>query len=110
MTPSTIRRVHFIQFNARMNTLSATPLFPKYGTALLAAIMREKGYETRMFLENVSDFSFESLTDCDCICLPVYAPALTKVREFSLRVKREKPELPVIAGGPQAALYTETLM
>jgi hypothetical protein len=110
MTPSTISRVHFIEFNARMNTLSATPFFPKYGTALLAAIMHEKGYETRMFLENVSDFSFERLTDCDCICLPVYAPALTKVRNFTLRVKRERTGIPVITGGPQAALYPDTVL
>jgi hypothetical protein len=105
-----IRRIHFVELNARINTLSMTPLFPKYGTALLAAIMRERGYEVRMFLEGVSDMRFEALSNCDAMCLPVYAPALNKVRELAQRMRRERPGVPIITGGPHVCCFTSDVM
>ncbi len=63
--PKPIKRIHFIEYNARINTLALSPLFPKYGTPLLAAIMKEKGYDVSVFLEGVSDMSFGMLSECD---------------------------------------------
>lgn len=108
--PSPIRRIHFVELNARINTLAMTPLFPKYGTPLLASIMRERGYDVRMFLEGVSDLRLETLARCDALCLPVYAPALNKVRELARRVRRARPDVPIITGGPHVCCFTDDVM
>jgi hypothetical protein len=105
-----IRRIHFVELNARINTLAVSPLFPKYGTPLLASVMRERGYDVRMFLEGVSDLRFETLARCDVLCLPVYAPALNKVRELARRMRREHPEVPIVTGGPHVCCFTEDVM
>lgn len=105
-----IKRIHFVEFNAKINTLAIRKVFPKYGTPLLATILKEKGYDVRIYLEGVSRMDFEKMTDCDLICMPVFAPAYNKVKDFSKRVFREKPHIPVIVGGPQAILYTETVL
>ena len=97
-----IRRVHFIEYNAKVGTLQMYPVFPKYGTALLASILRGRGYDARIFLEGTSDMSFERLADCDAVCFPVFAPALTKVRACAARIRRERPGIPIIAGGSGA--------
>ena len=41
MSAQTIRKIHFVEFNAKINTLMHAPVFPKYGTPLLATIMKE---------------------------------------------------------------------
>lgn len=112
MPGSRIRRIHFIEFNARINTLGSLgpPIFPKYGSLLLASLMHGKGYDVRYFLEGTSRMDFSVLSNADALCLPVFAPALNKVREFAGRVLRDKPGLPVILGGPQVCYFPETVL
>jgi len=105
-----IERIHFIEYNAKVGTLGNGAILPKYGTALLAAILRERGYQVRMFLEGVSDMSFEKITDCDLVCFPVYYPILNKVAETSARIRESKPGLTMIMGGPQACMFTESVV
>jgi len=106
-----IRRINFVELNARINTLgSLGPLFPKYGSLLLASRMNELGYQVRYFLEGISTLDFDELTDADCLCLSVFAPALNKVRAFARRVRQERPGLPVILGGPQVCFFPEALL
>ena len=112
MEVSRISRIHFAEFNAKINTLGSLgpPIFPKYGSLLLASLMRDRGYEVCYFLEGVSAMDFGALCDADVLCLPVFAPALTKVRDFCTRVLRERPGLPVILGGPQVCYFPETVL
>ena len=99
-----IKRINFVEYHAKLNTLGASPLVPKYGTPLLAAIMKEKGYDSRILLEGVSDLSFENITDCDLLCFPVYMPLMNKIKECALRVRRERPDIPIILGGPMISM------
>ncbi len=105
-----IQRVHFIEYNAKVNTLGMGMVFPKYGTPLLAAVLRDRGYDVSIFLEGVSDMSFEKLIDCDALCFPVFAPTLSKVRECAARIRRERPGLPIVMGGPQVCMYPESVL
>ena len=110
MHPGPIRRVHFVEYNANVGTLQLFQMFPKYGTALLAALLRQRGYEVRVFLEGTSDMAFEKMLDCDAVCFPVFAPALNKVRACARRFRDERPRLPIIMGGPHVCMHTETIL
>ena len=110
MKATPIKRVHFVEYNAKVDTLASGVILPKYGTPLLAAILKERGYAVRIFLEGVSDMSFERLTDCDLVCFPVYSPALNKIKECAGRMRRQRPDLPLVMGGPQVCLYPETVV
>ncbi|MEN6473403.1 MAG: radical SAM protein [Syntrophaceae bacterium] len=106
-----IKRINFIEYNAKINTLgSLVPIFPKYGSLLLASLMRDMGYEVRYFLEGISPMGFEVITDADVICLSVFAPALTKARALGRMIMQRKPGLPVIMGGPQVCYFTDTVL
>ena len=105
-----IQRVHFVEFNAKLNTLASGRLFPKYGTPLLATILARHGYDVRIHLDGVSDMRFETLSACDLVCMPLFVPAYNKVKEFCLRLREEKPHVPVIIGGPHAILYPNTVV
>jgi pyruvate-formate lyase-activating enzyme len=106
-----IKRVNFIEYNAKVNTLgSLNPMSPKYGTTVLSSLLRDKGYDVTVYLEGISIMDFDKMTDCDLICYPVFAPALNKVRESAQRVLKEKPNIPIIMGGPQVCYFPETVI
>ena len=111
MGQSAIRRINFIEFNAKINTLgSLNQLFPKYGSLLLASLMRDRGYQVRYFLEGVSTMEFDVITDADILCLTVFAPAMNKVREFAKKVLKERVGLPIIMGGPMVCYFPEKVL
>ncbi len=110
MTPGRIQRVHFVEYNAKLNTLALRQVAPKYGTPLLATILRDRGYNVQMYLEGVSDMRFEALSDCDLVCMPLFAPAYNKVKAFTRELRARKPEVPIIIGGPHAILYPDTVV
>jgi radical SAM superfamily enzyme YgiQ (UPF0313 family) len=104
----TIKKVHFIEFNAKFNTLGTIEvLFPKYGTPLLAALLRDRGYDVTLFLEGTSDMSLDRLADCDLVCFPVYVPILTKVLACAEAIRELRPDMPVIMGGAHVCFYPE---
>ncbi len=107
---TTLRRVHFVEFNANAGTLQMNQVFPKYGTPLLAAILKARGYDARIFLEGVSDMAPEKLMECDAVCFPVFAPARNKVAACVRRFRELAPHVPIIAGGPHVCLYPETVV
>jgi len=110
MTSSTIERIHFVEYNAKLNTLAMRQVAPKYGTPLLATILRDQGYAVQMFLDGVSDMSFEKLSACDLVCLPLFVPAYNKVKAFTRELRARKPDIPIIIGGPHAILYPDTVV
>ena len=105
-----IRKVNFIEFNARMSTLAMRTCFPKYGTVLLATLLRDQGLDAEIHLEGVSRMDFAEMTSCDMLCLPLFAPAYNKVRDFAQRAMKERPHIPVVIGGPHAILYPDTVV
>ena len=105
-----IGRVHFVELNAKVNTLSMVDVFPKYGTPLLATLLKQQGYDVQIFLEGVSDMSPHRIAACDLVCLPVFAPAYNKVKALAARLRARAPGLSLVTGGPQAILHPETLV
>ena len=104
----TIKKVHFIEYNAKINTLGTIEIvFPKYGTPLLAALLRDRGYDVTLFLEGTSDMSLKRMADCDLVCFPVYWPMLTKIHACAEAIREHKPDLPIIMGGPHVCFYPD---
>ena len=99
MSGKQIRRIHFIEYHAKVNTIGSGLIFPKYGTTLLAAILKERGYRSRVFLESVSEMSIEAMADCDLVCFPAYFAVMNKIRDCVETIRRLKPDLPVVLGG-----------
>lgn len=110
-TARPIQKINFVELNAKTNTLGSLDIvFPKYGTPLLASLLRDRGYDVTVYLEGVSDMSLSKMADCDAVCLPVYAPTLNKVKACADRLRASRPELPIITGGPQVCFFPDTVV
>lgn len=105
-----IKRIHFIEYNAKLNTLGAGKVFPKYGTPLLATILKDRGYDVRIYLDGVSDMRFETLAACDLVCMPLFVPAYNKVKAFTVALRAHDSSIPIIIGGPHAMLYPDSVV
>jgi len=110
MNKDIIKRINFVELNAKVNTLAIRKVFPKYGTPLLATILKEKGYEVNIYLEGVSKMNLNKIADCDLICMPVYAPAYNKVKEYAKILKEKKQDIQIIIGGPHVNLNPDTVL
>ena len=58
-----IKKINFVELNAKVNTLAIRKVFPKYGTPLLATILKEENYDVEVYLEGVSKMNFEQIID-----------------------------------------------
>lgn len=105
-----IQKIHFLEFRSKINTLVIKSIFPIYGGPLLATILKEHGYDVRMFLEGTSDMRFNTMADCDLICICLSIPAINKAKEFAHRMREERPEVPIIVGGPFVGLFPEVVL
>jgi anaerobic magnesium-protoporphyrin IX monomethyl ester cyclase len=110
MNSQSIKRINFVEFHAKLNTIEPSNLVAKYGTPLLGAIMKENGYKVKILLEGTSDLSIENITDCDLICVPVYSPLMSKIKELTFRIKENYPHIPIILGGPMLGILPLKLL
>jgi radical SAM superfamily enzyme YgiQ (UPF0313 family) len=100
-----LKRVSFIE--------SASPglhVFSKYsiarvGTVLLATILRDRGYETRVFIENIASPDWSYLENSDIVCISTLTSTAPRAYEIGKRLKRLG--IPVIMGGAHPTFMTE---
>ena len=86
---------------------------PFEGPSILAALIRGLGYPFRLF-DQRDDFDPELIrekaADCDIVGLTVWGDSFTYVRRAVQILKEERPERPVILGGPLATAVPELLL
>src|SRR6185369_15854750 len=86
---------------------------PFEGPSILAALIRGLGYPFRLF-DQRDDFDPELIrekaADCDIIGISVWGDSFTYVRQVVQILKEERPERPVILGGPLATAVPELLL
>jgi len=86
---------------------------PFEGPSILAALIRGLGYPFRLF-DQRDDFDPEHIrgkaADYDIVGISVWGDSFTYVRRAVQILKEERPERPVILGGPMATAVPELLL
>jgi len=86
---------------------------PFEGPSILAALIRGLGYPFHLF-DQREDFDPEQIrgvtSACDIIGISVWGDSFTYVRRAVQILKEERPERPVILGGPLATAVPELLL
>jgi len=86
---------------------------PFEGPSILAALIRGLGYPFRLF-DQRDDFDPENIrgmaTDYDIVGISVWGDSFSYVRHVVRILKEERPERPVILGGPLATAVPELLL
>ncbi len=104
----TIKNIYFIEPKSPgAHIFSRTPL-PRLGTILLATILKNRGYNTRVFIEDISEPDWNALEQADMI--GISSITSTAPRAYQIAEKYRALGIPVVMGGTHPTfLYEEAL-
>src|SRR5512139_2088440 len=92
-----IKRISFIEAGSPgLHFFSKFPI-PRLGTVLLSAILRERGYEVKAFIENVAEPDWSFIESSDLVCISTITSTAVKAYRMAKRLKAL--DIPVIIGG-----------
>jgi radical SAM superfamily enzyme YgiQ (UPF0313 family) len=78
---------------------------PRLGTILLSTLLRQKGYLTKVFIEDISEPDWDELKKADLI--GISSITSTAPRAFQLAGKFRALGIPVVMGGPHSTFLPE---
>jgi radical SAM superfamily enzyme YgiQ (UPF0313 family) len=100
-----MKNIYFIEAKSPgAHIFSRTP-FPRLGTILLATILKNKGYNTKVFIEDLSPPDWGLLEDADLICISSITS--TAPRAYQIAEKFSRQGIPVVMGGPHSTFMPE---
>ena len=100
-----IKRIAFIEPNTPGRHVFSKIRIPRLGALLLATIMRNRGYETRVFLEDLAPLDWSWIENSDLLC--VSAITSTAQRSYGITGRFKKLGMPVVMGGAHPSFLPE---
>lgn len=98
-----INNIYFIEAKSPgANIFSKFPM-PRLGSILLATILKNKGYNTKVFIEDIAKLgrkSWKILKNADIICISSITD--TALRAFQIAERFKELGIPVVMGGPHS--------
>lgn len=89
---------------------------PSIGIAYMAAVLREKGYETEIIDAYVSGYTLTKIlelikkSNCDILGLSVLTPSVEVVYEISQTVRKLLPDIKIVMGNLHASLFSDEML
>ena len=102
-----VEKVAFISAELPYWNLVTHAVFPEYGMPLVATIVRNLGYEVRVFVEHIGPIKWDQVMDADVVCFHAFSSTMPKTIDYIQRIKAERPDVPIIIGGTHASVMAE---
>ncbi|RJQ50829.1 MAG: radical SAM protein [Nitrospiraceae bacterium] len=100
-----MKRISFIEAGAPgLHVFSKFPV-ARVGTVLLSTILKEKGYEVKAFIEDVSTPDWKYIESSDIVCISTLTS--TSIRAYSIGQKLKARGIVVIMGGAHPTFMPE---
>jgi radical SAM superfamily enzyme YgiQ (UPF0313 family) len=92
-----MKNIYFIETKSPGAHIFSRTALPRLGTILLATILKEKGYNARVFIEDISSLDWKLLEDADMVCISSITS--TAPRTYQIAERFSKRGVPVVLGG-----------
>lgn len=100
-----MKNIYFIEAKSPGSHIFSRTALPRLGSILLGTILKEKGYNVKVFIEDISLPVWRELDDADLICISSITS--TAMRAFQLAGQFSKKGIPVAIGGPHPTFLPE---
>ena len=100
-----MKNIYFIEAKSPGSHIFSRTALPRLGSILLATILKNMGYNTKVFIEDISPPDWKQLEDADMICISSISSTAT--RAFQIAEKFRKLGIPVAIGGPHSTFLPE---
>lgn len=102
-----IKKITFIEFDlAEKHFLSAAIMPRSYGLVLIASIVRELGYDVKVYCEHIAPIDIKRVQESDLICFSPLSGAANKAFALADYIKK-RWDIPLLAGGTFATYFTD---
>lgn len=100
-----IKKIIFIEPKAPGYHIYSRWGLPRLGTIILGTILREHGYDVKIFVEEVKGIDFEEIFDADAVGISTITSTAPRAYEIARQVK--KLGIPVFMGGPHVTFMAD---
>jgi radical SAM superfamily enzyme YgiQ (UPF0313 family) len=100
-----IKQISLIEPKSKNRNLWSLVKQPRLGLIILATILKSKGYNVKVFCENISPIDWDYVYNSD-IC-GISSLTLTANESYEIAEKIGRKKIPVVFGGPHATLLAE---
>ncbi len=100
-----MKNIYFVEAKSPGAHIFSKTTLPRLGSILLATILKEKGYNTKVFIEDISIPDWRQLEDADMICISSITSTAPRAYQIAQRFK--KLNIPIVLGGPHPTFVPE---
>ena len=100
-----MKNIYFIETKSPGSHIFSFTSLPRLGSILLGTIFKNRGYNARVFIEDISPLEWSLLDDADMVCISSITS--TANRGFQIAEKFRKRGVPVAMGGPHSTFLPE---
>ena len=100
-----LRNIYFIEARSPGSHIFSFTALPRLGCILLGTILKHKGYNVKVFIEDIAPLTWDMLDDADMVCISAITP--TANRAFQIAERFRKRGVPVAIGGPHSTFLPD---
>jgi radical SAM superfamily enzyme YgiQ (UPF0313 family) len=100
-----MKNIYFIEAKSPGSHIFSRTALPRLGSILLGTILKNRGYNVKVFIEDIATPAQNMLEDADLICISSITSTAT--RAFQLAERYRKLGIPVAVGGAHSTFLPE---
>lgn len=100
-----MKNIYFIEAKSPGAHIFSRSALPRLGSILLGTIFKQRGYNVKVFIEDIAPPAWNLLEDADMICISSISS--TAIRAFQIAERFKKSGTPVALGGPHSTFLPE---
>ncbi len=100
-----MKNIYFIEAKSPGAHIFSFTTLPRLGSILLGTILKQKGYNVKVFIEDIAPIAWSLLDDVDMVCISSITS--TANRAFQIADKFRKQGVPVAVGGPHSTFLPD---
>ncbi len=100
-----MKNIYFIEAKSPGSHIFSRTALPRLGSVLLGTILKKKGYNVKVFIEDIAPPAWNMLEDADLICISSITSTAT--RAFQIAGRYRKAGIPVAIGGPHSTFLPD---
>jgi radical SAM superfamily enzyme YgiQ (UPF0313 family) len=100
-----MRRISFIEARSPGAHIFSKFPIPRLGSVLLATMLKQRGYDVRVFIEDIAEPDWSYVESSDLVCISTITS--TAIRAYHIADMLRKKGMPVIMGGAHPTFMAE---
>lgn len=97
-------RVAFVDLESRLPNITNQYMMPRHGILQVGTATRAAGYEVGVYIESLNGVPYHELLNYDVVGASVTGSNMSRIEALFRSLRRDRPGMHLIAGGPQATL------